>query len=140
MQETSLDSIEIEASIGNSNYETSISYHGHQIKADEPLDKGGTNTGMTPKQLLASSLASCIAITLKMYADIKEYKMEQITVRSNYLSAFDKENPQLNVEVKLEGDLDEKAVKRMGIIAQKCPIHKLLAKSITINTTVYEVS
>ncbi|MFY0644414.1 MAG: OsmC family protein [Bacteroidia bacterium] len=136
MDELNPETMEIEAFIENSNYETTINYKNHTIKSDEPIDHGGTDTGMTPKQLLASSLASCITITLKMYADIKKYKIHKITVNTNYLTAYDKEDPHLNLTVKIEGELDEKAMERMNVIAHKCPIHKMLSRSIRINTNV----
>ena len=39
---------------------------GHELVLDEPADRGGTDTGPRPTQLLASSLAGCIAITVEM--------------------------------------------------------------------------
>jgi putative redox protein len=44
---------------------------GHVLILDEPPDRGGTDTGPRPTQLLAASLAGCTAITVEMYADRK---------------------------------------------------------------------
>lgn len=64
----------VKASTTEENYQTLLTAGQHQIVADEPIDNGGKDTGFTPKELLASSLASCTAITLKMYADRKDWK------------------------------------------------------------------
>ena len=37
---------------------------GHSLVVDEPEDRGGTDTGPRPTQLLAASLAGCTAITV----------------------------------------------------------------------------
>ena len=40
----------------------------HTITADEPKDHGGEDSGPSPQELLAASLAACTAITMEMYA------------------------------------------------------------------------
>ena len=40
----------------------------HQLRADEPADIGGTNTGPTPYQLLQAGLGACTTMTIRMYA------------------------------------------------------------------------
>lgn len=122
------------ATLDDTNYTTMISDGHHQIMADEPYEKGGMDEGLTPKQLLASSLASCTAITLKMYADRKEWAIDEIEVKINYENVYDREDPHLISEVTLMGDLDEKQRERMAVIATKCPIHKILHHGLRIET------
>ncbi len=122
------------AKIEHQNFTTLVSDSHHTLTVDEPYDKGGMDEGFTPQQLLASSLASCMAITLKMYADRKEWNPDTIEVKVNHSSIYDSEDPHLTAQVKIVGDLDEKQRARMYIIAQKCPIHKLLHKSLRIET------
>lgn len=122
------------ASLDDTNYSTVITDGHHQIMSDEPYEKGGMDEGLTPRQLLASSLASCTAITLKMYADRKEWKLENVEVKINYDHIYDREDPHLISQVKITADLDEMQRARMAVIATKCPIHKILHKGLRIET------
>ena len=57
----------INASIAKELYKVEIhSPSGNILFADEPIESGGGNKGFSPKELLASSLASCTAATLRM--------------------------------------------------------------------------
>lgn len=62
---------EVIVSIGKIPYTTTVQYGKHQITVDEPEDVGGEDQGINPTPLLLSSLGSCKAITVKMYADRK---------------------------------------------------------------------
>ncbi len=53
---------------------------GHALVVDEPADRGGTDTGPRPTQLLAASLAGCTAITIEMYAERKGWDVGAIEV------------------------------------------------------------
>ena len=56
----------------------------HHLHADEPEDNGGEDTGPSPQELLAGSLASCTAITIEMYARRKGWNIGDVTVDVNY--------------------------------------------------------
>src|SRR3954467_11644349 len=51
--------------------------------ADEPELYGGSNEGAAPAQYLCMALASCKAITLRMYAKRKNWRLDEIRVRVN---------------------------------------------------------
>src|ERR1700753_4359550 len=53
---------------------------GHVLVVDEPPDRGGTDTGPRPTQLLAASLAGCTAITVEMYGDRKGWDLGTVEV------------------------------------------------------------
>lgn len=127
------------AKLDDTNYTTLISDSHHHIIADEPYDKGGMDEGLTPRQLLASSLASCMAITIKMYTDRKGYAVEFIEVKVNHEQIYDQENPHFAARVTIKTDVDKTAREKIGIIAQKCPIHKLLHRAVEIETELFFV-
>ncbi len=73
----------VTALIGNDQYKTEVITSGHYIIADEPLELKGSNLGPAPSEFLSVALASCTAITLRMYADRKKWKVGQIKVDVN---------------------------------------------------------
>ncbi len=99
---------------------------GHDLRVDEPPDKGGTDTGPRPTQLLGASLAGCIAITIEMYAKRKGWDVGQVEVdvEVGYEGAVPNS---FEVGVKLPAELDEEQRRRLLVIANKCPVHKILA-------------
>src|SRR5881397_3133598 len=52
----------------------------HELTADEPGSRGGTDTGPAPYELLLASLAACTAITLRMVAARKGWELGSIHV------------------------------------------------------------
>lgn len=113
-----------------SNYVTDITIRTHKIVADEPLNLNGNDLGPTPGELLASSLIACTNITLKMYAQRKEWPLEKVetTVDLNEKEAT------INRQINLSGKLSTEQKERLLQIADKCPIHKLLSQGIKIST------
>jgi putative redox protein len=98
----------------------------HDLRADEPAEKGGTDTGPRPTELLAASLASCVAITIEMYADRKGWDLGQVEVDVEV--GFEGPVPvSFDVGVKLPAELDDEQRRRLLVVATKCPVHKALA-------------
>src|SRR5262245_15682170 len=66
---------------GRERFRTEVTAKGHQFVVDEPISAGGTGLGPAAFDLLAAALGSCTAITLRMYADRKEWPLEAVTAR-----------------------------------------------------------
>jgi putative redox protein len=121
------------AVIGRAQYQTVVKSGNHTLMADEPIDDGGTDTGMSPYNLLMASLASCTAITLRMYINRKMWIIEEITVN---LEMYRTETGIfIESRLKFKGDVTPEQKKRLITIADACPIHKILAGNIAINTS-----
>lgn len=128
---------EVHVKIGQEAYKTEVQIGKHSLIVDEPEDLKGKDLGPTPYQLLLSSLGTCKAITMRMYADLKEWPLKQIEV---FLSAnIEKEGTgqttNIQVQIKLIGDLDESQRERILKIADRCPIHKLMSNPILIQSS-----
>jgi putative redox protein len=67
---------------GRTHYHTEVLVGRHRLISDEPEEAGGADTGPEPFGLLMSSLGACTTITLRMYADRKEWPLEEVGVRS----------------------------------------------------------
>lgn len=123
----------ITATIGKDHYQTVLTNSRHQIIADEPKEYEGTDLGPNPHELLMMSLASCTAITLRMYADRKKWEIEQIIVEVNYSKEQGKNT--FNRQISVVGSISEDEKTRLLHIANACPVHKTLTHPIEINTT-----
>lgn len=126
--------VDATATITHAKYQTTVTSGNHTIVVDEPVDIGGADTGMSPYNLLLASLASCTAITLRMYIDRKMWIVDEININ---LELFKNANGVL-IESKLafKGILTDEQIKRLITIAGACPIHKILVGSIVINTNI----
>jgi putative redox protein len=123
----------IKATIGREHYKTTISSSRHTLIADEPIQNQGTNLGPSPEELLMMSLASCTAITLRMYIDRKKWDIQQVEVQIS----LDKQNDGytiLNRTISFTDNPSETQQKRLTQIANACPVHKMLTRPMKINT------
>lgn len=68
----------------NDIFTTSIKAGDHYLTADEPQSVNGNNFGPTPYELVASGLAACTAMTIKMYANRKNWPLEDMEVHITY--------------------------------------------------------
>lgn len=129
--------VKVKASLGTEKYYTEVIAGENRIITDEPVDKGGGNKGFNPFEILATSLASCTAATLRMYIDRKGWDIPQINVEvdlDNY--------PQTRMAqfcrvidfgtTEISEDIKDKLFK----IADACPIHKILTNDIEVLTKI----
>lgn len=115
-------------------YRTVIEAGGHRIVADEPPANGGADAGPSPYDLLLASLSACTAITLRMYADRKQWPMTKVTVDLHFTRDADK-NERIDRVLHLEGDLTEEQRARFADIAERTPVTLTLKRGLPILTT-----
>ena len=96
---------------------------GNIVVADEPVEKGGKDSGFSPKELLAAALAACTSATVRMYADRKEW--HEAT-----------NNTLITRRIEFLGNLDEEQRRRLLAVANACPVHKILSNPVEIKTIV----
>lgn len=127
--------ITVKASLGKEKYYTEVIAGENTIITDEPVDKGGQNKGFNPFEILATSLASCTAATLRMYIDRKEWEVEKINVEVELENFPLTKTAIFKRDISFEGtNLDEEQLKRLNAIADLCPVHKILTNDIEILT------
>lgn len=119
-------------------YTSNIQVNQHSLLVDEPIEKGGEDLGPAPGDYLCAALASCKVITLRMYAERKKWKVDKIKVKVNLVLGKESSsgNNTFFCELFFSGDLDDEQQKRLLVIANSCPLHKLLSKPSDIVTTI----
>ena len=98
----------------------------HRITVDEPTELGGDDAGPSPQQLLAASLATCTAITVEMYARRKEWDIGEAEVDCEYEKPEPGSPTKFKLTLRLPNSLSQEQVERLGAIAAKCPVHRVL--------------
>lgn len=127
--------ITVVTELDKSHFKTKVYSGGHFIYADEPEHVGGTDEGMSPAALLLASLGSCTAITLRMYADRKKINLDHIKIELAICKEEEmSKETTIKRRIEFSGDLTEEQRERLFVIADKCPIHKILSNPIRVES------
>lgn len=128
----------VSARIEGAPYLTRIKIRDHGLVGDEPVDEGGADAGPKAHELLCAALASCTAITLRMYVDRKRWDVGAINVevRLHRTVTNGIVNAAFRMKVATAKPLSDEQSERMSLVAGKCPVHKTLQSPIAITTEV----
>lgn len=121
------------ASIGTINYRTAIVTGHHSLTADEGSTLGGQDAGPAPHDLLTSALAACTAITLRMYAERKQWPVTAVHVDVHFVRKGDDQH--IDRVLTIDGTSDEEQRKRMADIAERTPVTLTLKGGLAIRTS-----
>ncbi len=126
-------------------YRTAIQAGRHALVGDEPESVGGDDDGPTPYGFLLSALGSCTGMTLRMYADRKEWPLDETIVRLSHekVHAEDCENcdteqgqvDRITREIEIRGRLSDDQRERLFEIANKCPVHRTLLGDVDVHSS-----
>jgi putative redox protein len=116
---------------------TKITARNHVWHADEPVEKGGSDSGPSAMDMLKGALGSCITITLHLYARRKNWPLEkvEVTVDIERFNAPDYPAYQgdahyvheIREKIVLHGSLSDEQRERLMEIATKCPVRRVLS-------------
>jgi putative redox protein len=116
--------------------EQNVKVRDHRLTADEPKDHGGEDSGPSPQELLAASLASCTAITMEMYAQRKGWDVGEIAVNVNYEPAQRGSPTRFKMQIEFPKELPEEQRERLMQIGAKCPVHRALEGEVMFEESV----
>lgn len=111
-----------------------IECRGHSVVSDQPVTNGGEDSGMTPPELFAGSLAGCIGFYVARYCQQAGIDCDGLKVGCNWSVAEDapRRIAGFTVDVELPG-LPEKRRKAVERVASSCLIHATLHHTPEIN-------
>jgi putative redox protein len=115
-------------------YGVSIDAGGHALRGDEPIDHGGADTGPAPFALLLSGLGACTAITLRMYAERKNWPLAGVDVKLTYV-VENRNSRWIDRIITVQGLNDDQRTK-LADIAEKTPVTRAVRAGTQIRTTV----
>jgi len=119
--------------IGTDKYRTDIATGRHTLVADEGPELGGKDAGPAPYDLLISALAACTVITLRMYADRKEWPVTAVHADIHF-RRDDAKVESIDRALRIEGAVDAEQKKRMADIAERTPVTLTLKRSLEVRT------
>lgn len=126
---------DIIGTIGTQKYLCTVSWRNGQLIMDEPESNGGKDLGPDPYSALLASLAGCTLATLRMYIDRKGWDIPEINVAVNATQEVEGEFETLfSRQISFSTEITEEQKTRLLLIADKCPVSKILKGKVTINT------
>lgn len=119
----------------------------HVFFSDEPaLVTGGSGAGPDPYELLLASLGACTSMTLRMYANRKQWPVRGIQVvlshsrtKAEDVTSDDNLVDVIERQITVTGDLEETQLARLEEIANRCPVHRTLLNEKRISTKIHLV-
>jgi len=125
-------------------YSQKIFVGSHVLHADEQGDSGGTDFGPNPYELLLAALGACTSMTVRIYAERKQWPLKSVEVRLAHAKIYAQECAtcdtkegmldRIEREITLFGDLSDEQRHRLLEIAERCPVHRTLVSEVQICT------
>ena len=126
--------------LNTENYRHSVNINHHELFTDLPKDLGGDDSAPSPHDYFDAALASCKALTVRLYAQKKDIPLTGVTVEVTHEAAQEQKGRYtLNVKLTLKGVLSDAQRDELHHVADRCPVHKLMTTAdINIETTLSE--
>jgi putative redox protein len=127
---------------GLSGYVQNISIGPHLLQADELDDSDRHDDGPNPYELLLAALGACTGMTVRMYAQRKQWPLQGVEVRLEHSRIHAEDCTEcdthkgmldrIETEISFIGDLSDDQRHRLMEIANNCPVHRTLVSEIQI--------
>lgn len=128
---------DITGTIGTQKYLCTISWRNGKLLMDEPENIGGNDLGPDPFSTLLASLAGCTLSTLRMYIDRKGWDIPEINISLNLTQENEGELvTTISKTITFPSAISIEQKERLLLIAEKCPISKILKNTINLKTNI----
>lgn len=95
--------------------------------ADTTPDKGGTGLGFRPHELLEAAVATCMTMSLRMYAEEHGLPLSRASVAVS-LDRSNPDKPSFEYRVEFHGPLSHSDKERLLSILEHCPVRRTLSQ------------
>eukprot|EP00243_Klebsormidium_subtile_P003743 TRINITY_DN17334_c0_g1_i1.p1 TRINITY_DN17334_c0_g1~~TRINITY_DN17334_c0_g1_i1.p1 ORF type:complete len:271 (-),score=14.47 TRINITY_DN17334_c0_g1_i1:361-1173(-) len=130
--EQHLAQVVAEETTDNVRYRHLIRSKSHIIQGDLGLEYGGTDFGPSPKEMVLSGLAMETSLTMRMYADRKNWPLRRIRVVVKEHGRGKGQLPDgLDVVVHFDGELSREQKAALLEVAGKSPVKNMLLGKMT---------
>lgn len=112
-------------------YQTAFGNGTDEAVADVPIAKGGAGRGFGPHELLEAALATCLCMTVRMYAT--EHRLPLAGVRCEVRA--DRSVPgvvTLRYSMAFDGPLTDEQSARLREAAGRCPVARTLTGELAV--------
>ncbi|MGI9419100.1 MAG: bifunctional alpha/beta hydrolase/OsmC family protein [Geminicoccaceae bacterium] len=133
---------------GEGKFTQTVQAGSHHLIADEPTSLGGDDKGPGPYDYVLAGLGACTAMTVRLYADRKNWPLTRVTVGLSHKKIHaedcadcetkDGKLDEIDRWLTFDGDLDEDQRARLLEIADKCPVHRTLTGEVKIRSRLGE--
>jgi ribosomal protein S12 methylthiotransferase accessory factor len=106
----------------------SANSHGHIIRTDQPVNRGGGNTAPSPFELYLASIGTCAGVYVKSFCDNRQIPTDNIKIVQN--TEYDKETGlpvDITIDIQLPADFPEKYKDSVISVAELCKVKKSIA-------------
>ena len=126
--------------VGPGRFRTRIAVRDVTIVTDEPVAVGGDASGPTPYELLSAALAACTSMTLRLYAERKNWELPPFRVEVAHSGpTADRTRDRFERRIVISGEIDSDRREKLLDIAGRCPVHKTLMRGFEILSSVAPV-
>jgi putative redox protein len=115
-------------------YKCIIESSNNKLFSDTTRDKGGSEEGIRPHELLEAALASCLNITIRMTLDNLKIKADNILVKVNLVRKVEGKTI-FNYEYNIDAELNNYQKGKIEESVTNCPVKQTLLKEISFNKT-----
>jgi putative redox protein len=117
---------------GDARYVTSFTNGRHTAYVDATADKGGSESGFRPHELLEAAFASCVNMWLRMYSDSHDVPLHAV-VTTVQLDRTEPGAPKFQCQVEMDGPLTAEQREKLLAISDSCPVRRTLSGTISFS-------
>lgn len=119
--------------LSNENFKAEATSRRFKFPVDTLLTKGGKDAAPTPVEYFLSGIASCVAITIRMYAEKMKWDLGEIIVEVEEKAELTSEGIKKTIieNISFEKEIDEEQRMKIKEVSDKCPVALMVKNKTT---------